>query len=84
LFQYRTTRTALGGDPSSPNNNNLSTISNTGNNTSSSGHALLNQSVVVESDSEGDFPESVKSSDDDDGRCAFFVLNAVYFGLPVT
>ena len=69
LFQYRTTRTALGGDPSSPfpdNNNNLSTTSNTGNN--SSGHALLNQSAVVESDSEGEFPESVKSTDDEDGR----------------
>eukprot|EP01032_Pedospumella_encystans_P008179 gene8179-9738_t len=69
MRQYRTTRTALGGDPTSPfvdNNNNLSTTSNTGNN-SHSGHALLNQSAIVESDSEGDFPESVKSTDDEDG-----------------
>ena len=70
LFQYRTTRTALGGDPTSPvpdNNNNFSTTSNTSNN-SNSGYALLNQSVIVDSDSEGDFPESVKSTDDEDGR----------------
>ena len=76
LFQYRTTRTALGGDPTSSfadNNNNISTTSNTGNNISS-GHALLNQSAMVESDSEGDFPESVKSTDDEDGRCVLLLI----------
>jgi len=62
LSQYRTTRTALG-DPTGTTTTTNSTYPNSA--TSTSASALLNQSVVVDSDSDGDFPASVKSSDEE-------------------